>query len=159
MSSATTIEPTVIDEELIKKAINEQINPDIAEIAKKEGIEAEEVLHLRLDYKSKIRANLLDILKIDNLWIYENITKLQLDNNIIEKIENIHFMTNLEWLDLSFNNITVIEGLDTLKKLTDLTLFNNRISKLENMEELENLQVFSIGNNNISNLESVGRMG
>ncbi|KAJ3337137.1 Dynein regulatory complex subunit 3 [Kappamyces sp. JEL0680] len=144
--SYSSIEPTVIDEDLIRKAINEQINPEIAEIAKREGIDPEEVLHLRLDYKN--------ILKIDNLWIYENITKLQLDNNIIEKIENIHFMTNLEWLDLSFNNITTIEGLGTLTKLTDLTLFNNRISRIENMDELVNLQVFSIGNNNISQLDA-----
>ena len=51
--SYTTIEPTVIDEDLIRKAINEQVNPDIADIAKKEGIEPEEVEHLRLDYKSR----------------------------------------------------------------------------------------------------------
>jgi hypothetical protein len=50
--SYATIEPTVIDEDLIRKAINEQISPEIAEIAKKEGIESEEVTHLRLDYKS-----------------------------------------------------------------------------------------------------------
>jgi len=39
-----------------------------------------------------------DILKIDHLWAFENLTKLQLDNNIIEKIENINFLTNLTWL-------------------------------------------------------------
>lgn len=53
--SYTTVEPTVIDEDLIRKAINEQVNPDIADIAKKEGIEPEEVEHLRLDYKSRSR--------------------------------------------------------------------------------------------------------
>jgi hypothetical protein len=104
----SSVEPTVIDEDVIRKAINEQINPEIADIAKKEGTEPQEVVHLRLDYKSKKTRLVLiplsrlflfiDILKIDNLWIYENITKLQLDNNIIEKIENIHFMVNLEWL-------------------------------------------------------------
>jgi hypothetical protein len=50
--SYTTIEPTVIDEELIRKAINEQLNPEVAEIAKKEGVDPEEVEYLRLDYKS-----------------------------------------------------------------------------------------------------------
>ena len=51
-----------------------------------------------LETRSIMSSINLDILKIDNLWIYENITKLQLDNNIIEKIENIHFLVNLEWL-------------------------------------------------------------
>ncbi|KAI8830849.1 hypothetical protein BC829DRAFT_426505 [Chytridium lagenaria] len=120
--SYNTIEPT---------AVNDQVNPEIADIARKEGIDPIEVTALRLDYKN--------ILKIDNLWAFENLTKLQLDNNIIEKIENINFLRNLQWLDLSFNNITSIEGLDGLTKLTDLTLFNNRISKLENMEDLVNL--------------------
>ncbi len=46
--------------------------------------------------------NTLDILKIDNLWAFENLTKLQLDNNIIEKIENISFLKNLQWLGKSF---------------------------------------------------------
>lgn len=90
--SYATIEPTVIDEELIRKAINEQLNPEIADIARREGVAPEEVLSLRLDYKN--------ILKIDNIWIYENITKLQLDNNIIEKIENIGFLVNLQWLGI-----------------------------------------------------------
>ncbi|KAJ3333862.1 Dynein regulatory complex subunit 3 [Blyttiomyces sp. JEL0837] len=137
-----SIEPAVIDEELLRKAVNEQVAPEIADIARREGIDPLEVLSLRLDYKN--------ILKIDNLWAFENLTKLQLDNNILERIENISFLKNLQWLDLSFNNITVIEGLDGLTKLTDLTLFNNRISKVENMDDLVNLNVFSIGNNNLT---------
>ncbi|KAJ3221775.1 Dynein regulatory complex subunit 3, partial [Clydaea vesicula] len=95
------------------------------------------------------------ILKIDNLWGFENITKLQLDNNIIERIENIQFLVNLTWLDLSFNNISVIEGLEGLTKLTDITLYNNRISKIENLDDLVNLNVLSIGNNNLTLLEDV----
>ncbi|KAI8622252.1 hypothetical protein BC830DRAFT_1163028 [Chytriomyces sp. MP71] len=142
-----TIEPAVVDDELVKKAVNEQANPEIADIARREGIDPKETLSLRLDYKN--------ILKIDNLWAFENLTKLQLDNNIIEKIENVSFLKNLQWLDLSFNNITVIEGLNQLNKLTDLTLFNNRISKLEGMDDLMNLQVFSIGNNCLSSLDNL----
>ncbi|KAJ3107631.1 Dynein regulatory complex subunit 3 [Phlyctochytrium planicorne] len=145
--SYNTVEPTVIDEDLLKKAVNDQVNPEIADIARREGIDPAEVTALRLDYKN--------ILKIDNLWAFENLTRLQLDNNIIEKIENINFLKNLQWLDLSFNNITTIEGLEGLTKLTDLTLFNNRISKLENMEDLVNLTVFSVGNNNLTQLESL----
>lgn len=144
-----SIEPTVIDEDLLKKAVNEQeqVPVDVAEVARKEGIDSLQVLSLRLDYKN--------ILKIDNLWAFENLTRLQLDNNIIEKIENIGFLKNLTWLDLSFNNISVIEGLSTLTKLTDLSLFNNRISKLENLDELTNLNILSIGNNNLNSLECV----
>ncbi|KAJ3072838.1 Dynein regulatory complex subunit 3 [Podochytrium sp. JEL0797] len=148
-----TIEPAVIDEDTLKKATSDQANPEIAEIARREGIDPKETLSLRLDYKSKLRTP--DILKIDNLWAFENLTKLQLDNNIIEKIENIGFLKNLQWLDLSFNNITQIEGLEGLSKLTDLTLFNNRISKLENMDDLVNLNVLSIGNNSLNTLENL----
>ena len=49
------------------------------------------------------QANIaLDVLKIDNLWALENLTRLQLDNNIIEKIENIGFLKNLTWLGTKF---------------------------------------------------------
>ncbi|KAI9197072.1 uncharacterized protein BJ171DRAFT_562845 [Polychytrium aggregatum] len=147
MSNYNTVEPTVIDEDLLKRAIHDQVNPEIADIARREGIDPVEVLTLRLDYKN--------ILKIDNLWAYENLVKLQLDNNIIERIENIGFLKHLQWLDLSFNNLTTIEGLDGLTMLTDLTLYNNRISKIENMDDLVNLEVFSIGNNNINVLENI----
>ena len=48
-----------------------------------------------------------NLLKIDNLVGFDSLTKLQLDNNIIEKIENLSHLKSLESLDLSFNNITV----------------------------------------------------
>ena len=96
-----------------------------------------------------------NILKIDNLEGLTNLTKVQLDNNIIEKIENLDHLVNLTWLDLSFNNISKIEGLDSLTKLTDLSLLNNRIEVIENLDTLLDLNVLSIGNNAISNLENV----
>lgn len=40
----------------------------------------------------------LDILRIDNLWQFENLTKLQLDNNILEKIEGLESLVQLVWL-------------------------------------------------------------
>ena len=40
----------------------------------------------------------VDILKIDNLWCFTSLTKLQLDNNIIEKIEGLDMLVNLVWL-------------------------------------------------------------
>ena len=39
-----------------------------------------------------------DILKIDNLWFFTNLVKLNLDNNIIEKIQNLDSLIHLEWL-------------------------------------------------------------
>lgn len=49
---SASIEPTVIDEDLLRKSVNDQINPEIGEIARREGIEFSEVTVLRLDYKS-----------------------------------------------------------------------------------------------------------
>ena len=49
-----TVEPTVIDEDLLKQCIEEQGPPDEAgKIAKKEGIDFSEVKQLRLDFKSE----------------------------------------------------------------------------------------------------------
>lgn len=143
-----TVEPSVIDEDMLQKAVEEQGPKDEAgRIAKSEGIDFAEVTQLRLDFKN--------ILKIDNLWQFKSLVKLQLDNNIIEKIEGLDTLVNLVWLDLSFNNIEVIDGLNSLSKLEDLTLYNNRISSLENMDALTNLHVVSIGNNNLASLENL----
>jgi len=143
-----TVEPSVIDEEMLQKAVEEQGPKDEAgKIAKREGINLGDVLSLRLDFKN--------ILKIDNLWEFTFLTKLQLDNNIIEKIEGLDVLVNLIWLDLSFNNIEVIEGLTKLTRLEDLTLYNNRISKIENLDGLKCLHVFSIGNNEIKDIKDI----
>ncbi|KAK7497337.1 hypothetical protein BaRGS_00011381 [Batillaria attramentaria] len=143
-----TIEPSVIDDEMLNEAVFEQGPKDEAgRLAEEEGIDFDEVQSLRLDYKN--------ILKIDSLWEFTNLTKLQMDNNIIEKIEGLDKLVHLVWLDLSFNNIEVIEGLDTLTKLQDLTLFNNRISSIENMDTLVNLEIFSIGNNDLRKLDNL----
>ncbi|KAJ8251204.1 hypothetical protein GJAV_G00218460 [Gymnothorax javanicus] len=141
-------EPMVVDEEMLRQAVEEQGPKGQAGIiAKQEGIELKDVLHLRLDYRH--------ILRIDHLWQFTSLTKLQLDNNIIEKISGLEFLTNLLWLDLSFNHIEKIEGLDALVKLEDLSLSNNKISTIENMDTLVNLHVLSICNNKLSQLDSV----
>ena len=54
MSTYNTIEPTVIDEDLLRKAVNDQVAPEIADIARKEGIDPPDVTSLRLDYKSTV---------------------------------------------------------------------------------------------------------
>ena len=49
-----TVEPSVIDEDMLQKAVEEQGPKDEAgKIAKKEGINFGDVLSLRLDFKSK----------------------------------------------------------------------------------------------------------
>ncbi|XP_030433775.1 dynein regulatory complex subunit 3 isoform X2 [Gopherus evgoodei] len=129
-----TIEPNVIDEKMLQKAVEEQgPQEELGQLAKREGIDYKDVTELQLDFRN--------ILKIDNLWQFVNLTKLQLDNNIIEKIEALDSLVHLIWLDLSFNNIEVIEGLEALVKLQDLSLYNNRISKIENLDTLQELQV------------------
>jgi hypothetical protein len=56
MSNYNTIEPAVVDEDLQRKAVNEQVSPEIADIARREGIDPLEVTSLRLDYKSTLHA-------------------------------------------------------------------------------------------------------
>ncbi|KAJ7403972.1 Dynein regulatory complex subunit 3 [Willisornis vidua] len=141
------VEPNIIDDEMVLKAIEEKCPEDLGDLAKGENINFKDVTELQLSFKS--------ILQIDNLWQLENLTKLQLDNNVIEKIEALESLVHLVWLDLSFNNIEIIEGLDTLVKLQDLSLYSNRISKIENMDALQELQIFSIGKNNLTSLEDV----
>ena len=51
------------------------------------------VLHMNFSFS--------DILKIDNLWEFTSLVKLQLDNNIIEKIEGLDLLVNLVWLGKS----------------------------------------------------------
>lgn len=143
-----SVEPSVIDDEMLRTATEEQgPKHEAGTIAKSKGIDFADVRQLRLDFKN--------ILKIDNLWCFTCLTKLQLDNNIIEKINGLQSLVHLVWLDLSFNNIEEISGIDTLVKLQDLTLFNNRITRIENMDTLAELEVLSLGNNEISDLDMI----
>ena len=49
-----------------------------------------------------------DVLRIENLWQFEALVKLQMDNNLIEKIEGLDACKNLEWLGkLSLNRIRI----------------------------------------------------
>jgi len=77
-----TVEPSVIDDVMLKSTIIEQgPQEEAGNVARKDGIFYEEVHSLRLDFKN--------ILRIENLWQFDNLTKLQLDNNVIEKIEGL----------------------------------------------------------------------
>ena len=55
-----TIEPSVIDEQMLKKCVEEQgPKGEAGRIAKQEGLDFADVLSLRLDFKSKIHINCL----------------------------------------------------------------------------------------------------
>lgn len=143
-----SMEPRVMDDDMLKLAVGEQgPQEEAGRLAKQEGVLFKDVLSLRLDFQN--------ILCIDNLWQFENLRKLQLDNNIIERIQGLENLTQLVWLDLSFNNIEAIEGLDTLVNLEDLSLSNNRISKIDSLDALVKLQVLSLGNNQIGNMMNI----
>ncbi|XP_047427844.1 dynein regulatory complex subunit 3 isoform X2 [Mugil cephalus] len=111
------------------------------------GTHCSEVLELHMEY-TKIH-------KIDHLWEYTSLTRLDLNNNLIEKIEGLDHLINLTWLNLSFNGIERIEGLEALRRLEVLNLSNNKISVIENVDTLENLTHFIFANNLLSQLENV----
>lgn len=99
---------------------------------------------------------MIDILRIENLWQFKNLRKLQLDNNIIEDVTGLEELAHLQWLDLSFNNIENISGLEKLTSLKDLSLASNRLKAITNLEPLAgSLQVLSLANNFIADLKSV----
>jgi hypothetical protein len=78
-------------------------------IPKDEKLDYSEVDAIRLDFRSKKHSShskqnknlvflLLDILRMENLWLFSNLTKLQMDNNIIERIEGLDTLQKLTWL-------------------------------------------------------------
>lgn len=100
----TQVEPAVIDNDMLRHAVEDQgPTGEAGKIAKLEGVLYSAVTSIRLDFRN--------ILKIENMWQFTGITKLQLDNNIIEVISGIDKLINLTWLDLSFNHIETIEGM------------------------------------------------
>ncbi|XP_034076161.1 dynein regulatory complex subunit 3 [Gymnodraco acuticeps] len=138
----------LINEDLLQRAILEQEPKDKGQgIANEEGTQLDEILKLCLEFRN--------ILRIDHLWEFTSLARLNLNNNLIENIEGLDHLINLTWLDLSFNGIELIEGLESLQKLEVLNLSDNNISVLENMETLERLTHFSIANNLLGELDIV----
>ena len=61
-----TVEPTVIDEDLLKQCIEEQGPANEAgKIAKKEGLDFTEVESLRLDFKSEFQ-----VIQVEVKWVH-----------------------------------------------------------------------------------------
>uniref|UniRef100_A0A3P9ASA7 Dynein regulatory complex subunit 3 n=1 Tax=Maylandia zebra TaxID=106582 RepID=A0A3P9ASA7_9CICH len=140
MSSEYIIsEPTSMDKEILQHAVHEQFKPD----------------HILRFPDRMLFYTFSDILRIDHLWDFSSLSKLELNNNAIEKIQGLDHLINLTWLNLSFNQIEKIEGLECVQKLEVLNLSNNKISVIENMDTLENLTHFFISNNLIGQLDNV----
>lgn len=142
---ADTVDPNVINDELIRKYIKE-LNSE-RKVYGMDDMPLSDLLELRLSFQN--------ILKIQNLRGLYSLKKLCLDNNLITKIENLgEDLESLEWLDLSFNNIKVVEGLEDLAALTDLSLFHNQISEVSSgLDSCKKLNVLSIGDNLINTYE------
>lgn len=61
-----TIEPSVIDEQMLKDAVEDQgPKGEAGRIAKQEGIDFDTVLALRLDYRSKVCFNKFTCRELD----------------------------------------------------------------------------------------------
>ncbi|XP_060523026.1 dynein regulatory complex subunit 3-like [Cylas formicarius] len=138
----------VIDNDLIEKCIDLQYpKGEVGRLLREKGISMDEVKQIRFEY--------LNILKIDHLWILKTLTKLGLNNNLIEKIENLDSLVHLKELDLSFNNIKKIENLDALINLEKINFYENLIEIVENMEKQTKLAIFSIGKNKLVDKSNV----
>ena len=107
----------VMDDILLNQSIVLQTPSSFRSI--EEEIDYSTVSHLRMDFKN--------ILIIENLENFCNLTRLELCNNNIHSIGGLQSLVNLKWLDLSFNEIHRMEGLDSLSKLEDLSLTSNKI--------------------------------
>ena len=105
-----TQEPSVISQQLLRKTVLEQgPEGEAGRLALGDGIPFSVVTQLRLDFQSEGGRGWLlrqpntgslpaDILRIENLWQFSGLRKLQLDNNIIERIEGLETLVHLEWL-------------------------------------------------------------
>ncbi|XP_025832524.1 dynein regulatory complex subunit 3-like [Agrilus planipennis] len=141
-------EPQAIDDDMIQTMIDDMASKgEAGRLQKLEGLPLDEIYEIRFELKK--------ILRIDHLWILPSLTKLGLNNNLIEKIENLDSLVHLKELNLSFNKILKIENLENLHNLEILNLFNNKIDLIENLENQKKLTIFSIGRNNICDRNNI----
>ena len=105
------IEPEVVSMDMLQRAV-ESLRADADNLVpKSEKLDYSEVDTIRLDFRSEMKCStfvlvktilfclfIADILRMENLWLLTNLTKLQMDNNIIEKIEGLDTLTHLTWL-------------------------------------------------------------
>ncbi|XP_049730695.1 dynein regulatory complex subunit 3 isoform X2 [Elephas maximus indicus] len=127
-----SMEPRVMDDDLLKLAVAEQgPREEAGQLAKQEGILFKDVLSLQLDFQN-------------------------LSFNNIETIEGLDTLVNLEDLSLFNNRISKIDSLDALVKLQVLSLGNNQIFNMMNviyLRRFKDLRTLSLSGNPISEAE------
>jgi Leucine-rich repeat (LRR) protein len=111
------IEPEVVSMNMLQHAV-ESLRADGENnlIPKEDKLDYSEVDSLRLDFRSKFNLTIyrmvvffsVDILRMENLWLFSNLTKLQMDNNIIERIEGLDTLQKLTWLGEIFSKFKSI---------------------------------------------------
>eukprot|EP01083_Nonionella_stella_P103872 297147_1 len=88
---------TVIDEDVILEAVRDEMSGR-SEVNAPESTEEEQDEPTDLQSITSLILSFRNIYKIDNLKGFENLVKLQLDNNVISRIENMEHLVKLEWL-------------------------------------------------------------
>lgn len=81
--SHNSVEPNVIDDEMIQKAVEEQYPEDIGQLAKKEGTDFKDVTELQLSFRSEYRQKyfVLLLLLLEGNRIKHEVAKWQLNNH------------------------------------------------------------------------------
>lgn len=139
--------PTVINNTLIQEMYKtySEISPTHEEQIKSgRQVRFNEMRELYLEY--------LNILHIENLEKCENLTKLSLNNNIIETPVGLGSLIHLEELDLSYNKLTKLDSIHLLRKLRVLRLNNNLLESISILKyNYRCLEVLNLGYNKLSN--------
>ncbi len=100
-------------------------------------------------------VGLKDILELEELFSFKNITKLGLNRNDISEIKGLEHFPNLTSLSLSCNKIKQISNLDRLKKLNKLDLSKNLIDEIIDLNSLIELKVLDLSGNNITEIKGI----
>lgn len=152
--------PNVIDKEMIVEALN--LTPKVTgggrgqrHAASDEDDGEEDDHEFELRTACTLRLEFRRILCVENLQKLTSLTRLFLDNNLIEEISGLDDLVHLEWIDLSFNRIQRIQGLDFLMKLEVLALYGNQIERLENLAHLRELKVLRVGSNRLRERQDI----
>ena len=87
--------------------------------------------------------------KIDWLYHFTGVERVDFQNNRIEKIEGVENLENIMCFYLEDNLITEIPNLSHLKKLVVLALNNNNIDTIKNVEHLGSIVFLRLNGNPI----------
>ena len=85
---------------------------------------------------------------VESLYLYTELTNLQLDNNKLTSVKGLENLTKLRRLSLYSNKLKSINGLEKLTELRFLHLSNNpKLDDLTPLEKLTNLEELYIWHN------------